>query len=501
MSVRGVGPKPDPELAEVQARLEPLARDGEAGEPGRCIVVCPSLSVDPAMLERHADTFDAYEQRFLYLLFLLRRPGMRVVMCTSAPVADEIVDYYLGLVPGPGAETARSRLELIATDEDSLRPLAAKLLDRPDLLDRIRGLAGERGFIAPYMVRGAERDLAVELGLPLYCPDSRFDRYGTKVGSRELFAEIGVSHPRGREGIGTERELAEAIIALRAESDPPTAVVVKHNDSVYGEGNAILSFEELPDPGAPEEADAVAELIAGLGRPYLDVLASDPGIVEELVPGEVRSPSAQVRTIADGEAGIVSTHDQILGGELGQSYTGASFPADPAYGPLIAAEAERLRAHLAGQGVVGRFGVDFVVSERADGWSAWAIEVNLREGGTTHPFGALYLLTGARYDPAEGVCRTPAGDPRYYVTSDSLEDGGLTGIAPAGVLAAIEGAGLGWDHNGGTGVVMHMLAALPTEGKCGATVIAATPEAAAADFARLEATLAELAAERGRDRR
>jgi hypothetical protein len=495
MSDGGSAGAEDRRFAEIQARLRPLADDGWPGEPERTVVVCPSLDVDPDMLARHEQTLDAYEQRFLYLLFMLKRPGIRIVMLSSQAIPEPILDYYLGLVPAPGNETARERLTLISAERGGTSPLAEKVLDDPALIERIRSAAGgpEDAFIAPYMVRRSERDLALALGLPVYCPDHRFERFGTKVGSRRLFRKAGVALPPGREEIGTREQLRDAIAELRAEPDPPEALVVKHNDAVYGEGNAILRLGDLPAPGSAEEPAALAELVDSLGDEYLEKLAADPGIVEELVPGEITSPSAQVRTIADGEAGLVSTHDQILGGEHGQTFTGASFPADRAYGPAIAAEAEQLRSRMSELGVVGRFGVDFVCARRADGWECVAIEINLREGGTTHPFGALYFLTDARYDPSSGVCTTPEGDPKHYVASDLLVDERLIGCTATEVIDAVEAAGLGWDAGAGRGAVLHMLGSLELEGKCGATVIADSAEQAAADYGRLQAALSDLA--------
>ena len=53
--------------------------------------------------------------------------------------------------------------------------------------------------------------------------------------------------------------------------------------------------------------------------------------------------------------------------------------------------------HLAGLGVLGRFAVDFVVVQDESGaWTPYAIELNLRKGGTTHPFLTLQFLTDGR---------------------------------------------------------------------------------------------------------
>ena len=58
--------------------------------------------------------------------------------------------------------------------------------------------------------------------------------------------------------------------------------------------------------------------------------------------------------------------------------------------------------------MIGRFAVDFVVvREQADAWSPYAIELNLRKGGTTHPFLTLQFLTGGAYDPETALFVAP----------------------------------------------------------------------------------------------
>ena len=82
------------------------------------------------------------------------------------------------------------------------------------------------------------------------------------------------------------------------------------------------------------------------------------------------------------------------------------FPAAPEY----AAADHRARARRSGGGWPswarsGRFAIDFVVVRDDDGaWTPYAIELNLRKGGTTHPFLTLQFLTDGRYDPATRRC-------------------------------------------------------------------------------------------------
>ena len=152
-------------------------------------------------------------------------------------------------------------------------------------------------------------------------------------------------------------------------------------------------------------------------------LAAHGGIVEELIAGqEFASPSVQLRITPRGQVEFLSTHDQMLGGPTGLRYLGARFPANPAYTPLIIAEALKVGQHLAREGVIGRFGIDFVVVRSGGGpWQAYAIEITLSKGGTTHPFLTLQYLTDGVSDPVTGAYRTAQGAPKCYVATDSLE--------------------------------------------------------------------------------
>ena len=164
------------------------------------IVVVPSLSGIDLPLD--AAKRQAYEERYLFLLFLLRQPRTRLVYVTSEPIQPSVIDYYLGLLPGVVASHARRRLHLVSPHDSGPPPLSAKLLERPRLLDEIRSLAGDpdRAHLVPYNTTRLERDLALRLGIPMYGADPKFAALGTKSGGRALFAEAGVATSRGSRG-------------------------------------------------------------------------------------------------------------------------------------------------------------------------------------------------------------------------------------------------------------------------------------------------------------
>ena len=123
-----------------------------------------------------------------------------------------------------------------------------------------------------------------------------------------------------------------------------------------------------------------------------------------------------------GNIDLISTHDQILGGPSGQVFLGSTFPADEAYRLDIQAAGAKVADVLRDRGVLSRFGIDFVSVRNGDSWDHYAIEVNLRKGGTTHTYMMLQFLTDGRYDEETGLFLTLAGQPRYYYASDNLKN-------------------------------------------------------------------------------
>ncbi|MDX6720619.1 MAG: hypothetical protein QOJ63_2873 [Solirubrobacteraceae bacterium] len=162
--------------------------------------------------------------------------------------------------------------------------------------------------------------------------------------------------------------------------------------------------------------------------------------------------------------------------------------------PLDHEQALTVGARLAHEGVIGRFAIDFVVVRDADGvWRSYAIEINLRKGGTTHPFLALQLLTGGSYDPEQARFTVPDGGCRHMVATDHLKIAQLRDLSLDELLSILDRRGLRFDHASGAGVVLHMLSAASDAGRLGLTAIADTPDAAARLAERVAAVLLEQA--------
>ena len=423
----------------LQQRMPQVWGEIRLDRPLESVVVVPSISLERTTAGS-GTLMQAMEERALFLLLLLRQPMLTLVYVTSSPIEEDIVDYYLGLLPGIIPSHARRRLRLVSVGDASPRPLSLKLLERPRVLRDIRDLIPDPSIshLIPYTTTELERDVALTLGIPVYGSDPRLAPLGSKSGCRRLFDEVGVRAPAGAEDLSTLDDLVRAVTDMRAGLPSLTDVIVKINEGVSGSGNASVDLTGTPPSGSVHEAPALRERILAM-RPEAADLAVDDflaaferlgGVVEERIAGEVfTSPSVQMRVLPDHTVELLSTHDQLLGGISGQKYLGCVFPADPAYSRKISEPAMAIGQRLADKGVLGRFAVDFVtVRDAAGEWEAYAIELNLRKGGTTHPFLTLQFLTGGSYDGDAGVYRTASGDARFLVATDHLEDDRLKAL-------------------------------------------------------------------------
>ncbi|MGA8979408.1 MAG: peptide ligase PGM1-related protein [Pedococcus sp.] len=483
----------------LQARMPQVWRDMRRDAPDESVVVIPSMTVD-RVVANPGGLNQALEERFLFFLLLLRQPRLRMVYVTSLPIDPLVVEYYLSLLPGVIPSHARSRLELVAVGDGGTEPLSAKILARPRVVAQIRSLVPNRSrsHLIPYNTTELERDLAVTLGIPMYGADPRLFPLGTKTGCRRLFAEVGISHPAGYEDLHSREDVEGALLSLRRDRSGVSAAMVKLNEGVSGAGNSLVRLDGLPPVGdVDEEAELTRRVDAmeledesiSVGA-YLAKLAERGGIVEERIEGdEIRSPSVQLRVTPLGEVELLSTHDQILGGPSGQSYLGCRFPADPEYAGLITRDAQRVGDRLARHGVLGRFALDFVTVRHGDRWTAHAIEVNLRRGGTTHPFLTLQFLTDGRYVADTARFLTPNGEERHLVATDHLQDPSLRGLRVEDLFDLVARAGLHFDQSRQTGVVFHMISALTAYGRVGVTAIGESPEAADRLYAAAERAL------------
>lgn len=458
----------------------------------KTVVVIPSLTLDQKILQALQGA-QFYEERLLCMLMLLRMPRTRVVYVTSMPIDEVIIDYYLHLLPGITGIHARERLVLLSCYDSSAISLTEKILARPRLIERIKAQIKnpDLAHLSCFNETEFEKKLALLLDTPIYGCDPDLMYLGTKSGSRQLFKKLQIELPPGFENLHSERDVAQALAELKRQIPTLCKAVIKLNEGFSGDGNAIFRYPpDLLSTTNPlehiltclsQQTHMVADDLDYAG--FMQKIASMGGIVEAFIDAEVKtSPSVQLRINPLGQCEVISTHDQLLGGESGQVFLGAHFPANPAYTVEIANISIKIAEALQKHGVLGRFGVDFISVKTPEGWQHYAIEINLRKGGTTHPFLMLQFLTNGHFDWKEGCYRMPNGQSRYYLASDNVVSAHYKGLCPHDLIDIAHCNRIQYDGTTQCGVTFHMIGALSQYGKLGMVCIGRSPEEARAYY-------------------
>ncbi|MEV4092657.1 peptide ligase PGM1-related protein [Streptosporangium saharense] len=433
-------------------------------------MIVPSLSLPQDELRRITGAY-CYEERMLFFLLTLGRPGVEVVYLSSAPVDTATVDYYLSFLDDPGE--ARSRLHMINLGDTGSGQLTESLLRRPDLLARIRAALGRTAdaWMVPFVVSEHEERLSALLNLPIYGPATSLASFGSKSGGRTVAEAAGVPVARGFSDLRSLSEVEHAARAL----NPASRLMVKLNNSYSGLGNAVVTRGEGPLSASSTSFSAPDETWVT----FAEKIAERGAVLEEFIEERpLHSPSALAMITPGGTCHVIATHEQILGGQNGDVYKGCVFPAAADYRAEVRECAGRIAGALAERGVVGLFGVDFFAVKTDAGYRVLLCEINLRLGGTTHPFGAALLTTGAAFDGHTGTL-VRDGRPKYYVATDNCASDRLLGRTPAEIVKFVNDSGLGFDRDSRTGNVLHLLGAIHRYGKLGFTSIGDSPQEAA----------------------
>lgn len=299
----------------------------------------------------------------------------------------------------------------------------------------------------------------------------------------------GLTVPDGFEDLQSVSQIVEALVTLRQGNPDLGKAVIKLNEGFSGEGNATFSFAGYPhdDPAAWIEKElprricfeAVGETWLG----YSEKFERMHGIVEAFVEGvEKCSPSVQCRINPLSEVEVISTHDQILGGPGGQIFLGCTFPAQPDYRLELQEAGRAVGNVLQEQGVLGRFSIDFISVCEPTGWKHYAIEINLRKGGTTHPFMMLKFLTNGQYFEDTGEFVVPSGQSRCYMASDNVCSECYRGLCPDDLIDIAVEKDLHFHSTIQQGVVFHLIGALSEFGKLGVLCIGDTHDSAKAYY-------------------
>lgn len=408
---------------------------------------------------------------------------LAVIMLQAPPVGPEVVDHLFGLVPATALDGVRRQV-VVELDDDRDLHLSEKVIARRAVLARLR--------LTLDLARLADR-----LGIALVDAAPELLVWGTKAGSRRVFRAAGVPHPPGSYRLDRTVPALAATLDHLGDRFGRGQWMVKINDGFgSGHGNAIVDTGPLP---APTDAETLVRALTP-STPvdtYLRAVAATGAVVEQVVtgdrPGAARYPSALAYLRRRGDhltddvtVDFLAVHDQAIG--AAGDFLGCRFPADARYRAVVAGHARSVFAHLAGRGVTGHVGVDFIAVERHGALTVNATEVNLRQTGSTHPHRMVRTIHGGTWTP-EGTLVDAAGDEVFYTGTDGLVSPRWVGVSSGSLPRALGSAPrVRFDRRTGRGAVPHLWTSLEPHGKVGATFVGGS----AAECDRLESDFVSL---------
>lgn len=467
----------------------------------RTFVVVSGLNSDSYNLSQ-VKGLDHYEERMLFFLFLLKYKRTKIIYVTSKNFNTKLFDYYISLISNDPKEikSIKSRLKHIEVTKNYIKPisLTERLLNDEKALRTIKEniFNAKTAVLRCYYPSEIERKLALKLNMPLFGSKEKFDYVGTKSGSRKVFRLTGLNLIPGYSYLKSFPELRLAMAKLMKNHPYYKRLVIKLDQCASGRGNCIFNVKDFLNDydieiSVKTDVQKLAKKIklhfkeyASFQQPeqkfgdYVREFNRIGGIVELFIPGEIKySPSVQVYISAEKKAKVISTHEQILGGVDKQKYLGCSFPSLPEHRKIIIKEAKKVADWMAKKGMIGHFGVDFIVTHniKTNKVKTHPIEINLRKGGTTHPFRIAFYLTRAKYDSKKGILFC-GKLPIHYQSMDLIESENYKGIDPMKLVELVHNSSISFNENNKKGALVYMPGMAKEFGRFGALAIGHSTE-------------------------
>lgn len=449
------------------------------------LVCLPSLTFEPEHIKDILG-ISHYEVRCLWEVLNASKEHVKVVFISSRPIKDYILDDMLNLLANP--EKARERIEIVSVDpndENADLTLVEKAFKNEQVVKQLRKrLKNELAVLRCFVTTQKEKDFAQELGIPFWGMDPALSFYHSKSGNHALFEQADIPRADNEREIKSLRSLKTAIKKLWSRWPYAKRFMFKFDHGVSGNGLALMNlnmdYNEFFDLGIGEKNKYLDQLIASLEfkgkkltQKEFNSQLSHGAVLERFFEGENKtSPSGQAVIHPDGKVELLSTHEQILA-SCGVTYLGSQFPAKSSYRNEVENYTYEVAKTLSFNGVIGPVSVDFlVVEEKSKAPSIYAIEINIRQGGTTHPFQTASSLLSGHYNRETGSLEDKDGHHRIYTSYDNLVLNGENGKDIHALRRVLKDEGLVFNKKTKSGFVFHMMSALEEFGKCGYTLIA-----------------------------
>lgn len=470
----------------IEDRLNRAVQALESDHGENVTLVClPSLTFEPEHIKDILG-ISHYEMRCLWEVLNASKDHVKVVFICSRPIQESILEDMLSNLPNP--QNARERVEVISVDPLNKfkgQTLVDKAMNNQKILNTLkRQFKNELAVLRCFVTTEKEKHFAEELGIPFWGMDPELSFYHSKSGNHALFEQADIPRADHEREIKSLRSLKTAIKKLWSRWPYAKRFMFKFDHGVSGNGLALMdldvNYNQFFDLSIGEKNKYLDRLIQSLefkgkklSKKEFTSHLSQGAVLERFFEGENKtSPSGQAVIHPSGEIELLSTHEQILA-PCGVTYLGCKFPANSSYRKEVENYTYEVAQTLSFNGVIGPVSVDYlVVEENGKTPSIYAIEINIRQGGTTHPFQTASRILSASYNQETGSLEDANGHHRVYSSYDNLVLNGKHGRDIQALRDLLKDHGLIFNKKSKSGFVFHMVSALEEFGKCGYTLVA-----------------------------
>jgi len=449
------------------------------------VIVIPSMSFDQKLLEGIVG-IEYYESRSLWEVLRVKESRVFVTFITIKKINRLQIDHLFYCANLSQEEINRVTFFSLEENGSFLGKLSLTegILKNTEIFQQVKLLSSKKSsYIESFLMTKSEEELSRQLDIPIWWAHPDLNFFQSKSGNRVLL-EDQLPMPYGHHSIYSEGQLILKISDIWLKRKYAKRIVVKLNHGVSGDGNAILdraiSVDKFINFNINEKISHVRSRLQkmkfflkslnyGL---FIKRLVEEGAIVEEFIEGKQKySPSVQVMVNCTGAVELLSSHEQILDSE-GMRFLGSNYPASNFYRKEIEELGIKAGECLLKNDIYGIFSIDFLVTQKNNKYEISVIEINIRKGGTTHPYWTSKLLLDACRSEESGCLIDNQGREYVYRSNDNFEKQTNNILSLDEILNGAKEENLIFNLDQKEGVIFHLLSAWRPLGKIGYTIIA-----------------------------
>lgn len=328
------------------------------------VIRIPSVHVGCTSAEGHHD-LESLSRDLLHLDLV--SPGD--ILITKNPPDKAYIQYWKNLM-------SFNPIIFSPKKEKENEHLIPSILKDKKLIRKLKVITKSKSLLKVFNPGLFEEKLAQRLGMTLYGSRKIFNKYGTKLGVRQLAKKCEIPVIRAEVFENFER----AMIKVRSELQQKHKIIIKKNFAAGGEGNLLLANRQILNPSLRTK-----KLIDKFKK------VDDKFLVEEWIQ-EARSISSMFEILPSRKILFYSPWWQIIDPLSRVAYRGAVWPAKLSIKiiKILNQALQRMADLLVKEGAIGYYNPDFIYKND----KLYLVELNSRIAVTFFSMAIVDRLLG-----------------------------------------------------------------------------------------------------------